>query len=146
MHQGFAKVSSMDAPSNTATNNDNDNHTIPSILIITRPQVKIDYPLWQEARDVWKNHQPSVEQLMDELILAGFTRVHYTVEAYPCQIPLHRWLSMIRNRFWSTFSNFSDTELEQACERIKHEEKHRVDDEGVIRFDDRLIFLTAYAS
>jgi hypothetical protein len=31
----------------------------PHLLIITRPQHSIDYPLWREARDVWAARQPS---------------------------------------------------------------------------------------
>jgi hypothetical protein len=49
---------------------------------------------------------------------------------------------MIKSRFWSTFAHFSDDELTAACQWI---EKFAVvtDDEGKIRFEDRLLFITA---
>lgn len=115
----------------------------PGVLIITRPQVEIDYPLWAEARQVWADNQPSATELESELKQAGFTNVSNTIEAYPCDIELERWLSMVRGRFWSTFSNFSDEELEEACDRMRKDEADRVDEKGVIRFEDRLVFISA---
>jgi hypothetical protein len=78
---------------------------------------------------------------MQELEQAGFSNVSCTVESYPCSIALNRWQEMIRNRFWSTFSAFSDTELEAACQSIA--EQHVVDDQGRLSFQDRLLFITA---
>lgn len=115
----------------------------PSLLIITRPQHEHDYPLWSEARKVWALNQPSLEQIVGELKQAGFHDISHSVESYPCSTPLSRWLAMIQSRFWSTFSNFSDEELQEACERITRDEKDRIDDKGDIRFEDRLLFITA---
>ncbi|KAL3785703.1 hypothetical protein HJC23_008736 [Cyclotella cryptica] len=114
--------------------------TIPSILIITRPQVEIDYPLWDEARRVWKESQPSLEQLQQELQLAGFVDIQCTMERYHSQISLQRWQEMIKKRFWSTFANFSDEELEFGCEELARERPP--DENGVIHFEDRLLFIT----
>jgi len=116
-----------------------------SILIVTRPKEDVDYPFWPEAKRVWERDQPSVEKLQGDLERAGFRRVTYTVEAYPCELPFSKWLNMIRNRFWSTFSHFSDEELEDACERLKRDETLRVDDKGNLHFEDRLLFLSAEA-
>jgi hypothetical protein len=114
-----------------------------SVLIITRPQIEIDYPLWDEARQVWKDNQPSALEFCDELEKAGFVDIHHSLEGYPCQIALERWQSMVKGRFWSTFSNFSDDELEDACERIAKEYQDRIDEEGVLQFEDRLVFISA---
>jgi hypothetical protein len=114
----------------------------PSLLIITRPQRDIDYPLWEEARKVWAQHQPSLEQFVDELQQAGFTNVQNSLEAYPCEIRLERWHQMVKARFWSTFANFSDQELEAACKTIDEAEKERICD-GILHFEDRLLFITA---
>jgi hypothetical protein len=116
---------------------------LPSLLIITRPQVEIDYPLWPEAKSVWAKNQPSSEALVQDLNAAGFSKVMQSIEAYPCSIPLDRWLGMIKQRFWSTFSSFSDQELEAACVQIAKTESHRLDEDGVLHFEDRLVFLTA---
>eukprot|EP00536_Pseudo-nitzschia_multiseries_P002784 jgi/Psemu1/184258/e_gw1.38.15.1 len=128
---------------------------LPSMLIVTRPQTDIDYPLWDAARAVWKENQPSIEEIEDELKEAGYTHLERTVEAYPCSISLASWQSMVKNRFWSTFSNFSDEELERACESIAQNNysKRKIDhadaaveEEGdpILHFEDRMIFLTAY--
>jgi cyclopropane fatty-acyl-phospholipid synthase-like methyltransferase len=116
---------------------------LPSLLIITRPQHDHDYPLWLEARQVWAENQPPLSQIEGELKEAGFRSIQHSVEAYPCSTPLPRWFAMIQSRFWSTFSNFSDEELKEACERIKRDEKDRIDDKGDIHFEDRLLFITA---
>lgn len=117
--------------------------SVPSMLLITRPQKDIDYPLWDEAKVVWALNQPSVEQFMAELQAAGFVDVSYTVETYPCSIQLERWQSMVRARFWSTFANFSDEQLFEACHTIANREKHRITADGNLHFEDRLIFITA---
>jgi 2-polyprenyl-3-methyl-5-hydroxy-6-metoxy-1,4-benzoquinol methylase len=123
----------------------------PSILIITRPQIDIDYPLWSEAKDVWKQNQPSIQDIQQELIEAGYTNIVWNVESYPCSIKLNRWTEMIRSRFWSTFSNFTDQELDDACNKIAVKAGKDNDDDNddnddndiILRFEDRLIFLTA---
>jgi len=135
MHQGFRR------PSPTCT--DNTENTPPSLLLlITRPQYDIDYPLWPEARQVWAEHQPSLEQFGSELQEAGFSDIQHTVEAYPCSVALEQWQSMIQARFWSTFSHFSNEELAEACERIAQDKQHRIKD-GIIEFEDRLLFISA---
>lgn len=115
----------------------------PSVLIITRPQTEIDYPLWDAAREVWKKNQPSVDEFSKELLEAGFCDIQHTLEPYPCQIALSRWQSMVKNRFWSTFSNFSDEELREACAQMEVDYQDRVDDQGILHFEDRLVFLSA---
>lgn len=116
----------------------------PSLLMITRPQKDIDYPLWDEARDVWAKNQPSLDQFVSELTAAGFSDVQHSVEPYPCVISLERWQAMVKARFWSTFANFSDAELEAACHVIAENEKHRITEDGCLHFEDRLLFITAY--
>ena len=141
MHRGLAPLL---ANSNSDRSSDKEEKDpIPSMLIVTRPQVEIDYPLWDEARQVWKENQPSVQEIVHDLQEAGFQNITHTIESYPCSIALDRWQSMIRERFWSTFSNFSDAELDDACRRIAKEHKARVDKEGNIHFEDRLVFLSA---
>jgi len=115
---------------------------LPSVLIITRPQYDIDYPLWPEARDVWARNQPSVDEIKIELGHAGFQKVAHCVKAYKCEMELDRWCQMVKGRFWSTFSNFSDDELGKACQII--EENASYDKDRIIQFEDRLVFITAH--
>ena len=118
------------------------NVKLPSLLIITRPQYNHDYPLWSEARQVWAENQPSLEAIQKELMEAGFCHTEHSIEAYSCSIALDRWLAMIKARFWSTFSDFTDQELEEACQRITRDEANRIDEKGDIHFEDRLLFIT----
>eukprot|EP00571_Detonula_confervacea_P001766 CAMPEP_0172312920 /NCGR_PEP_ID=MMETSP1058-20130122/18812_1 /TAXON_ID=83371 /ORGANISM="Detonula confervacea, Strain CCMP 353" /LENGTH=298 /DNA_ID=CAMNT_0013026487 /DNA_START=102 /DNA_END=998 /DNA_ORIENTATION=- len=112
-----------------------------SFLIITRPARDIDYPLWPAALEVWAQNQPSVESLEEDLIAAGFQNVSHTIEVYECETELARWLDMIQQRFWSTFSEFTDLELKEACDQIARVVV--VDEAGKIKFEDRLVFITA---
>jgi SAM-dependent methyltransferase len=116
----------------------------PGLLIVTRPHADIDYPLWNEAKQVWAENQPSLTELQSELEQAGFSHISNTIEAYPCEIDFERWLGMVKGRFWSTFSNFTDEELEEACKRMRADEEHRIDEKGVIHFEDRLLLISAY--
>lgn len=113
----------------------------PSILIITRPQTDIDYPFWDAARQVWAANQPGSAQIQSELQRAGFINIQQTTEVYECQILLAKWQDMVKKRFWSTFSHFTDEELQQGCTEI--EKERPPDDKGLIYFQDRVLFITA---
>ena len=116
----------------------------PHLLIMTRPQIEIDYPLWPAACDVWADNQPSHQVLAQELYQAGFSKVQFSLESYPCRISLSQWQAMVKRRFWSTFSNFTDEELEQACESMPLLHANRLDEQGNLTFEDRLVFLSAW--
>ena len=121
----------------------------PSMLIITRPKIDIDYPLWDQAYEVWKDNQPAIEELEEDLRTAGYTKLERFVEPIECSITLKRWQAMVQSRCWSTFSNFTDGELQEACTKIAETAKTNpnntttAEDEIVLRFEDRLIFLKA---
>merc|ERR1711865_141963 len=140
-------VDTMSDPSNT---------TYPALVIITRPQLDIDYPLWDAARTVWQRQQPHIETIRAELASVGYTQIAYRVEAYPCAITLARWQHMIKTRCWSTFAQFTDRELHEACQQLdatykktsssttnKTTNDTKDEEEILLRFEDRLIFLTA---
>lgn len=114
----------------------------PSLLIITRPQHDIDYPLWPEAKEVWAKNQPSVEGIETDLSNAGFSHVRHHIVTYPCSIELNKWKAMVKGRFWSTFSNFTDEELTEACDN-SIANSVTLDLDGNISFEDRLLFITA---
>jgi hypothetical protein len=116
----------------------------PSLLIVTRPQADIDYPLWDAARRVWALHQPALEDIVQDLEAAGFVDVTGSVHSQPCAIKLSRWEQMVRNRFWSTFSHFSDAELDEGIREMEATERHRLDEGGVLHFEDRLLFISAH--
>lgn len=131
-------------------NNDNDSTTYttnthihtPSLLIVTRPKYDIDYPMWQAAKDVWVKNQPSVDGIINDLQVAGFSNVQYNTIIYPCRMNINKWCDMVKGKVWSTFSYFTDDELDKACDWIK-DNVDVDDDKGNISFEDRLIFITA---
>ena len=112
------------------------------VLIVTRPQREIDYPLWNAAYDVWAQNQPSEADLVQELREAGYGSVDVHLHSYPHEVPLDEWRRLVRGRFWSTFSNFTDAELEVGCAHIGA----RSDADGMLRFEDRLLLIDAAAS
>ena len=112
------------------------------VLIVTRPQRDVDYPLWEAAREVWAAHQPSEALLVDELNAAGFRDVATHVHTYPHEVATDEWCRLVKGRFWSTFSNFTDAELDEGCARIRADAAARADP-GVLRFDDRLLLIEA---
>jgi trans-aconitate methyltransferase len=86
------------------------------VLTVTRPQ-EVDYPLFAAARQVWRDNQPPVEQLLAAMEASGLnTRLHSV--HYQAELPKERWFAMIRARFWSTFSKFSDAELEAGVAEL----------------------------
>merc|ERR1711865_377153 len=144
------------AAADTDTMSDLSNTAYPALVIITRPQMDIDYPLWDAARTVWQRQQPHIETIRAELASVGYTQIAYRVEAYPCAITLARWQHMIKTRCWSTFAQFTDRELHEACQQLdatykttsssttnKTTNDTKDEEEILLRFEDRLIFLTA---
>lgn len=111
------------------------------LLIVTRPKVEVDYPLWPAAREVWAACQPSEHELTAALREAGFESVTCTRHSFTIDVALERWLALIRARFWSTFASFDDKTLAEGCEAIRGSVS--VDARGHIHFDDRLVFIVA---
>ena len=111
------------------------------VLVVTRPKDAIDYPMWDAAKAVWAAHQPSEHDIEADLREAGFSRVATSVEAYEMEMPLARWLDLVRGRFWSTFAKFDDAELRAGCDAIRA--AAAPDAAGAIRFAERLVLIDA---
>ena len=123
----------------------------PDLLIITRPQRDIDYPFysWEEVREVWAENQPSVEDIEDDLIRAGFGNVRHTLVPFECSCSINQWVGMVKGRLWSTFSHFSDDELEEASQLIMRDflkakagNIEFADDDDTVTFEERLLFVS----
>eukprot|EP00541_Cyclophora_tenuis_P004181 CAMPEP_0116545626 /NCGR_PEP_ID=MMETSP0397-20121206/2774_1 /TAXON_ID=216820 /ORGANISM="Cyclophora tenuis, Strain ECT3854" /LENGTH=269 /DNA_ID=CAMNT_0004069963 /DNA_START=151 /DNA_END=960 /DNA_ORIENTATION=+ len=117
--------------------------TYPNILIVTRPRVDIDYPFWTEAKNVWIDNRPSIDTLKAELAEAGY-QVSHKIERYACKIPVKQWAQMVKDRFWSMMCHFTDEQLEYGCERVLIEFEDRIDEEGFIHFEDRIVLISAH--
>lgn len=105
------------------------------IVTITRPQ-EVDYPLFTDAREIWRNNQHSVKQIVDAIEASGL-HVMCTEAVYTTTMLKQKWFDMIQTRFWSTFYAFSDAELENGIEELTMKYAN-VD---TVNFDDRLIIL-----
>ena len=82
----------------------------------------------------------------DFLRAAGFVDVDVRRRAYPCELELEAWCAFVRNRVWSNFARFSDAELEAGVAQIRATHAARGGGaDGVLRFEDRMYFLTADA-
>jgi len=106
------------------------------VVIVTRPVVP-DYPLFGAARVVWRIGQPPAERYGSALSEVGL-EVSLSQHAFPFEIPKEDWFALIRRRFWSTFSHFSDDQLEVGIAELS--EAHP---EEVLRFEERLTFVEA---
>ena len=109
----------------------------------TRPHV-VQYPFFDAALEVWKRQQPPMEHYVSIMEEAGF-QVSCEVCDYPATLGTEWWLEMVGNRFWSTFSHFSDEELAAGIAEIK--EKHGTTASGepaeTISFTEQMVFITA---
>ena len=110
------------------------------LLIVTRSDEQPEMPLFEGARGVWRDNQPTAKELSSELESAGFTKVKPTEATLSYEMPLTRWCELIRQRVWSTFSHFSDAELEAGIAEIQ--KTVPLGDENVT-IGDRLVLISA---
>jgi len=73
--------------------------------------------------------------LLEEI---GF-RVSVTVFDYPAKLSITWWINMVKNRFWSTFSEFNDKEILLGVNEIK--EKYGKSE--FVRFTEKLVMIIA---
>mmetsp|Transcript_11800 Transcript_11800/g.37488 ORF Transcript_11800/g.37488 Transcript_11800/m.37488 type:complete len:240 (+) Transcript_11800:135-854(+) len=66
------------------------------LLVVTRPQRGIDYPLWDAAREVWARNQPSEDEIVSNLRDAGFGSVSVHQHAYPHEVAADEWCRLVR--------------------------------------------------
>lgn len=109
------------------------------ILLITRPQ-NTTLALFEQAKQRFADHQPTIETLCTELEQVGFsTRV--SVLDFPLRSEKNHWYRMLRAKFMSDLASFSDAEIEQGINEL--EMKHKND---WINHGDQLLFVLATAS
>jgi 2-polyprenyl-3-methyl-5-hydroxy-6-metoxy-1,4-benzoquinol methylase len=108
-------------------------------LTITRDQNPQRYPFFEKANETWIANQSHWSIYSDAMKAAGFVDVAMDMCEYPISLPKTQWLSMVGNRFWSTFSNFTDAELEAGLAEI--DEKYPADEEGLIHYKDAYILV-----
>jgi SAM-dependent methyltransferase len=107
------------------------------LLVITRP-VEVGYPFFDAAHKGWQIQQPPITLFTKRFEAAGFS-VKVAEEEYSIKMSRDRWFTMLRNRFWSHLSAFSDEEMEEGIVELIHQ----LGDQDPLIFPDRLLFLKA---
>lgn len=108
------------------------------ILIYTRPQ-NINFPLFQKAKEKFKENQPAYDILVDELHACGFS-TNLNIESFTFKIAKEKWFYMLESKFMSDLSGFTDKEINDGILEIK--DYHN--DPEVYTIIDEIIFLSAY--
>ncbi len=105
------------------------------ILIVTRPQ-HINFPLFRKAKEAFVQNQPNYSLIVEILKQVGF---HAVIKNRDLNVNLsmHKWLSMVKNRFMSDLAPFSDFEIEIGIQEIKSKFKSQ----NILTFKDNLIFI-----
>lgn len=89
------------------------------LLILTRPHDP-DYPLFAASRLEWQKDTPaSFHPGLEDALRAAGLKVETTSEAFPMALPKKVWYDMIRQKFWSCFSNLSDEQLEAGIKELE---------------------------
>ncbi|MCW2934136.1 MAG: Methyltransferase type 11 [Actinomycetia bacterium] len=104
------------------------------ILIVMLP-TRIGYPLFTAALERFESLQPDPGEIAAMLSSAGL-ETGVTWDSYGLTVEKNRYLSMVRNRYMSLLSTFTDAELERGITEIR--ERHPGDR---LEFADRFAFI-----
>ncbi len=104
-------------------------------LFVTRPK-HIDIPFNEKALKLFADSQPDLDTILKDIPKDKF---HYRVSPYTLEITLQKsvFIKLIRSRFWSCFSSFTDLEIGNDIKRIENQFK----DTDTITFKDNLLFI-----
>lgn len=104
-------------------------------VFITRPKF-IEIPFFNKALTLFSESQPNQDLILKEVPKDKFK---YRVNPYSLTITLKKsdFYFLIRSRFWSCFSEFSDLELNKGIEEIDSKFK----DKEIISFKDNLLII-----
>jgi SAM-dependent methyltransferase len=93
-----------------------------TVLVITYSPT-LPFPLWPEHVEAATACFPSWDNLQETLRQAGFDDVTCLKKSYgDVVITRDSWLQMVRGRFISTLSTFSDEEIEEGPDPVVFEE------------------------
>lgn len=78
------------------------------MLVCMREKTDINYPFFNDAAKVWSDNYCSLDDTLAAINGAGFKDVKVTRDRYPITVTMDYWCNMMRGRFWSNFSAFTD--------------------------------------
>jgi SAM-dependent methyltransferase len=86
------------------------------LLVVMLP-IRIDYPLFAAALELFERLQPAPDDIADTMRTAGL-RVDLRYESFPLSFDKARYKRMVRSRYMSLLSSFDDEELEAGIAEI----------------------------
>ncbi len=104
------------------------------ILVVMLPR-RIDYPLFAAALERYEAGQPDPEEIAAAMRNAGLT-AEVTYDSFQLTLPAERYLRMVRNRYMSLLSSFTDEKIEAGVAEIR-----RAHPGPEISFPDRFAFV-----
>ena len=107
------------------------------ILTIGIPR-NIEYPLFDAAFKRYQEFHPVGNQIRDIFTKAGFKLTRELIK-YPVSIEKHKYLDLIRNRYISTLSSFSEGEIEEGIKELEQ----KYSQASHLNFNECFIFLLA---
>jgi len=108
------------------------------IMLLVHVPPNVQYPLFEAALARCLNWHADPNVLVDQLEVAGFDVERDTLD-YQHALPKEHYFDMVRNRYMSVLTSFSDHELQAGLEEIG--EKYR--DQSALEFADHFDYLTA---
>jgi SAM-dependent methyltransferase len=104
------------------------------LLVVMLP-VTIAYPLFAAALEAFERMQPDPDDIASLMEDSGL-RATVAYAEFPLSFEKQRYLGMVRDRYMSLLSEFSDAELEQGIAEI--DERHHGE---LLEFGDRFAFV-----
>jgi len=89
------------------------------VLVITRPALLTGFPFPDFFLRYWAENQPTPESYEAHIREAGFEVCNDAPESFPLRIARAVWYRMLRERFWSWLSYFSDEQIEAGVEELE---------------------------
>lgn len=105
------------------------------ILFIISPVI-VDYPLFIKALEIRQNTK-SIEPMIVKLLRDQGLEVSVTRKSYPVTLSTAWFLEMVRGRYLSFLSKFSDTELEEGIREMKS----KFINSSIINFTENYIYI-----
>lgn len=86
------------------------------LLVVMLP-IRIDYPLFTAALELFERLQPDPEDVAAAMRAAGL-RVDLRYESFPLSFEKARYMGMVRSRYMSLLSSFDDANLNRGIAEI----------------------------
>ncbi|EST37169.1 hypothetical protein N566_14425 [Streptomycetaceae bacterium MP113-05] len=109
-------------------------------LLVAMLPATIDYPLFRAALDRFEELQPDPDHITGHLRAAGLDARLFHVE-HELRLDREKYIGMVRARYMSLLSAFSDSEIEAGIEEMR-----AAHPEPVLVFPDRFAFVLGVKS